>query len=88
MNVGSMIISTLVSDLSCEHVDKFVFVDEHDRCETLTQEQEAQVSKLQYHCLKKLWFRAKRRLTFASRVRGLKQVRFLGLEGSLSFVVA
>ena len=41
MNVGSMIISTLVSDLSCEHVDKFVFVDEHDRCETLTQEQEA-----------------------------------------------
>ena len=41
MNVGSMIISTLVSDLSCEHVDRFVFVDEHDRSETLTQEQEA-----------------------------------------------
>ena len=33
-----MIINTLVSDLSCEHVAKFVFVDEHDRCETLTQE--------------------------------------------------
>ena len=41
MNVGSMIISTLVSDLSCEHVGRFVFVDEHDRSETLTQEQEA-----------------------------------------------
>ena len=41
MNVGSMIISTLVSDLSCEHVGRFVFVDEHDRSDTLTQEQEA-----------------------------------------------
>ena len=42
MNVGSMIISTLVNDLPCEAVNmSFVFVDEHDHSETLTQEQEA-----------------------------------------------
>ena len=38
MNVGSVIISTLVSALSCEHVDSFVFVDEHDRSKALMRE--------------------------------------------------